>query len=110
MIARGAIDHPWIFRESKELLNGKEPVQVSADERIQTALRHLRYSLEIKETRAALIPFRKYYSGYLKGLVNSHKVRQELMKHVEYAPIEELLLNYLNELKNFEISENFINL
>ena len=105
MIARGAIDHPWIFREAKTLLEGMESKVVSSRERIHTALKHLRYGLEIKDTKAAIIPFRKYYSGYLKGLDNSHKVRQELMKLTEYAPIEELLLNYLHELENSELIE-----
>ena len=105
MIARGAIDHPWIFREAKTLLEGMESKVVSSRERIHTALKHLRYGLEIKDAKAAIIPFRKYYSGYLKGLDNSHKVRQELMKLTEYAPIEELLLNYLHELENSELIE-----
>ena len=104
MIARGAIEHPWIFREAKELMgNGKIQTILTNEERIFTALRHLKYELEIKDTRGAIIPFRKYYSGYLKGLQNSHKVRQELMKYVEYAPIEEILLNYLEELNKLEI-------
>ena len=106
MIARGAIDHPWIFREAKTLLEGMESKVVSSRERIHTALKHLRYGLEIKDAKAAIIPFRKYYSGYLKGLDNSHKVRQELMKLTEYAPIEELLLNYLHELENSELIES----
>ncbi|MEW5844020.1 MAG: tRNA dihydrouridine synthase DusB [Bacteroidota bacterium] len=105
MIARGAIDHPWIFREAKTLLEGMECKVVSSHERIYTALKHLRYELEIKEAKAAIIPFRKYYSGYLKGLDNSHKVRQELMKLTEYAPIEKLLLTYLHELENAELIE-----
>ena len=105
MIARGAIEHPWIFREAKTLLEGMEVKVVSSRERIHTALKHLRYGLEIKDAKAAIIPFRKYYSGYLKGLDNSHKVRQELMKLTEYAPIEELLLTYLHELENSELIE-----
>jgi tRNA-dihydrouridine synthase B len=102
MIARGAIDHPWIFREAKDLLNGKIIHYVTPEERINTALRHLRYSLEIKDARAAIIPFRKYYTGYLKGLRNAKDVRAELYKQLEYAPIEELLLKYLEELNSFE--------
>jgi tRNA-dihydrouridine synthase B len=102
MIARGAIDHPWIFREAKDLLNGKIISPVTPEERINTALRHLRYSLEIKDARAAIIPFRKYYTGYLKGLRNAKDVRAELYKQLEYAPIEELLLKYLEELNSFE--------
>jgi tRNA-dihydrouridine synthase B len=102
MIARGAIDHPWIFREAKDLLNGKITHPVTPEERINTALRHLRYSLEIKDARAAIIPFRKYYTGYLKGLRNAKDVRAELYKQLEYAPIEKLLLKYLEELNSFK--------
>ncbi len=103
MIARGAIERPWIFREAKELLRyGEIKLIDSPDFRFQTALRHLRYELEIKEPRAAIIPFRKYWSGYLKGLRNSSKIKQELMKLTEYAPIEDLLMNYLEELNKEE--------
>lgn len=103
MIARGAIEKPWIFREAKELLEYGEIKLVDSPEfRFQTALRHLKYSLEIKEPRAAIIPFRKFWSGYLKGLRNSSKIKQELMKLTEYAPIENLLMNYLEELKKEE--------
>ena len=106
MIARGAIDHPWIFNEIKELFKGKEINPVTAEERIYTALKHLKYSLEIKDTRAAIIPFRKYYTGYLKGLPNAKDVRSELYKQLEYAPIEGLLLKYLEELKRYERNFN----
>lgn len=102
MIARGAIDHPWIFREAKELLEGKVYKEVTPHERIHTALRHLKYSLELKEIRAAIIPFRKYYAGYLKGLHNSKEIRQELYQQLEYAPIEEILLRYLEQIENHE--------
>jgi tRNA-dihydrouridine synthase B len=106
MIARGAIEHPWIFRETKKLLEGKSFEDVTPDERINTALKHLRYSLEIKDVRAAIIPFRKYYAGYLKGLPNSKEIRQELYKQLEYEPIEEILLHYLEELKKIEFTQN----
>jgi len=103
MIARGAINHPWIFQESKYLMEtGKLHPELTADDRIKMALKHLRYEIEYKdEERQAVIPFRKYYTGYLKGLYGSSKVRQELMKYIEYAPIEEILLNYLEELNNY---------
>ncbi len=106
MIARGAIEHPWIFNEAKELLSGKNLTDVMVEERIYTTLKHLRYSLEIKDARAAIIPFRKYYAGYLKGLPNSKEIRLELYKQLEYAPIEEILLKYLHELKAYQSIEN----
>lgn len=103
MIARGAINHPWIFREIKHAFkDGIVSGYVSPEESILTALKHLKYELEFKEGKNAIIPFRKFYSGYLKGLYGASKIRQQLMTMVEYQPIEELLLNYLEQIKNVE--------
>ena len=100
MIARGAIQHPWIFREAKHLIDtGAQLDEISPRERIETALKHLKYEIEYKdEERQAVIPFRKYYTGYLKGLYYSSQIRQQLMAFLEYAQIEDLLLNYLEDL------------
>lgn len=107
MIARGAIEHPWIFRESKELMAGKSFNEVTIGERIETTLKHLKYSIELKENeKAAVIPFRKYYAGYLKGLPNSKETRIELYKQLEYKPIEEILIKYLEYLKTQPLIEN----
>ncbi len=101
MIARGAIGNPWIFRETKELVfDGKVKTVVTLEERINTILKHIKYALEIKDTRGAIIPFRKFYAGYLKGLHGAAHIRKEIMKIEEYAPLEDLLLNYLTDLKN----------
>lgn len=103
MIARGAINHPWLFKESKEILEtGKVTTIVDPQLRVDTALRHLRYELELREERRAVIPFRKYYTGYLKGLPNSSKVRQEIMKHETYAGVESVLYGFLEELKKLD--------
>lgn len=101
MIARGAIGNPWIFRETKELVfDGKVKTVVTLEERLNTILKHIKYALEIKDTRGAIIPFRKFYAGYLKGLHGAAHIRKEIMKIEEYAPLEDLLLNYLTDLKN----------
>lgn len=103
MIARGAINHPWIFREIKEAFDkGFVSKVLNVDERIDTCLKHLRYEISHKdEIRRAVVPFRKYYAGYLKGLYGASKVKQELMKHEDYEPIEEILFNYRDKLKKY---------
>jgi tRNA-dihydrouridine synthase B len=111
MIARGAIGNPWIFKEAKELLSKGNVTTVIVEElRIKTCLQHLELSVNIKGEKRAILEHRKFYSGYLKGLYNASKIRNELMQYVEYAPVEEMLLSYLNDLKNREviISENSI--
>ncbi|MBT8379182.1 MAG: tRNA dihydrouridine synthase DusB [Ignavibacteria bacterium] len=105
MIARGAIGNPWIFKEAKELLSvGKITTVVDEELRIKTCLRHLFLAIEVKGEKRAVLEHRKFYTGYLKSLYNASKVRSELMMYVEYAPVEELLLNYLSELKNHTLT------
>jgi tRNA-dihydrouridine synthase B len=109
MIARGAIGVPWVFRETKELLtNGYISLNVNAELRIKTALKHLKESIPVKGEKRAILEFRKYYSGYLKGLYDVSTVRQDLMKINEYAGVEERLMRYLNMLLSDERAvENF---
>jgi len=103
MIARGAIGTPWIFLQTKELLeSGKIQTEATPEFRIDTALKHFRYELEEKELRRVVFPFRKYWAGYLKGLYGASKIKQELMKLEEYKPIEDLLLNYLVYLNKYK--------
>lgn len=100
MIARGAIGNPWIFLETKELLsNGKIITNVDEELKIRTCLKHLQLAIEIKGERRAVIEHRKFYSGYLKGMHHTSKVRSELMQYYDYNSVENCLLKYLDELK-----------
>lgn len=104
MIARGAIGNPWIFQEAKELMNkGSISGAVDEEKRIKTTLRHLLLAIKVKGEKRAVLEHRKYYSGYLRGLYNVSKTRQAMMTFVEYAPIEDYLLKYLEELKSHKL-------
>lgn len=103
MIARGAIGNPWIFRQARELLdNGTEPIEIGVEERVETALQHLKYEIEEKELRQVIFPFRKYWTGYLKGFYGVSKVRQELMQQMTYEDVKKTLYDYLEWYSNYE--------
>ncbi len=105
MIARGAIGYPWIFREAKELLaTGVISINIDEEIKINTCLKHLKLAVKIKGEKRAVIEHRKFYSGYLKGLRNVSAVRGELMKLFEYAQVENLLMNYLDELIKYKVA------
>jgi tRNA-dihydrouridine synthase B len=105
MIARGAIGNPWIFSEAKELLeHGFIKTKINVERKIQICLRHLQLAIKVKSERRAVIEHRKFYSGYLKGLYNASQVRQALMQVTDYASVEDILLKYLDQLKNYEVA------
>lgn len=99
MIGRGAIQNPWIFRETKHYLaTGEVLPEPSAGERVELTLNHLKLAAEYKGERRGTIEFRKHYSGYLKGLRGVAKLRAELMQFDQVAPIEDRLRQYAQEL------------
>ncbi len=101
MIARGAIGNPWIFKEAKELLiNGSLPAEADDETKIKTCLRHLELAISVKGERRAVIEHRKFYSGYLKGMYHASKIRMELMQLTSFNSVQDVLLNYSEELRN----------
>ncbi|HOJ36676.1 MAG TPA: tRNA dihydrouridine synthase DusB [Ignavibacteriales bacterium] len=101
MIARGAIGQPWIFKIAKKYLNTGSYQDISLDERFDILFQHLDLAFQYKQ-EWGLVEFRKYYSGYLKGLFNSSQVRQQLMHLKDLNEIKQLLNTYFNDLKSHQ--------
>jgi tRNA-dihydrouridine synthase B len=86
LIARGALGNPWIFKQIQEKLNGKEPEEVTLEERIRVVRMHL--NLHLNQYGDDRLPtFRKHLSWYFKGLPHFKQFRQEMMT----APDEKTL-------------------
>ncbi|MBL8014043.1 MAG: tRNA dihydrouridine synthase DusB [Candidatus Omnitrophica bacterium] len=98
MIGRGAIANPWIFREIKHYLTtGEHLPPPTVEERIRVCLEHLKMSVDHELPHNAVIPFRKYYAGYLRGLPNIAAVRSDLMQLKEYNAVVDRLSAYMKE-------------
>ncbi len=106
MIARGAIDNPWIFQQTKHYLQtGELQPSPSLEERMATLFEHMDYAIRYKGEKKAVIEFRKHYTAYLKGFPNASKTRISLMPFVEKAPIADILNDFLRRTREWELTE-----
>ena len=81
MVGRRAIEHPWIFREARALL--EESVTRAAptsEERIALCREHLLANVEARGERFGVAVTRRHLSGYLRGLPGAASLRQRLVR------------------------------
>ncbi len=99
MVARGAIDNPWLFRQAKGFLRtGRLESLPTLEEKFAVMLRQLDLAVLSKGERKGVVEFRKHYSGYLKGLSNASKFRNEVMKSVQLDQVKECVTDYYEKL------------
>lgn len=110
MIGRAAIGNPFIFAQAKEFLRtGEIPPPPTIEERVNICLEHLKLNIAYKGEKLGIIEFRKFYSGYLKGLPNVSTIRQKLVTSDSFIEIEETLNSFLQFIKETcSLSENLI--
>lgn len=79
MIGRRAIEHPWIFREVRSLLDdGVHALPPTPEERIDLCRRHLLANVEARGENFGVKVTRRHLAGYLKGLPGAAALRQKL--------------------------------
>jgi nifR3 family TIM-barrel protein len=79
MIGRRAIEHPWVFREARALLDdGVEIPPPTPEERIALCREHLIANVEQRGEPFGVHCTRRHLSGYLKGLPGAASLRQKL--------------------------------
>jgi tRNA-dihydrouridine synthase B len=79
MVGRRAIEHPWIFREARALLDdGAEPTPVASEERVALCREHLVANVAQRGEPFGVHCTRRHLAGYLKGLPGAAALRQRL--------------------------------
>ena len=92
MIGRGAIRHPWIFREARHYLeSGGRLPPPTLRERAELCLNHLELAVEHEGERAALVSMRRHYAGYFRGLRGASRLRAELAQYRGLAHLRDRL-------------------
>jgi len=98
MIARGAFGQPWIFNQTRDLMEGK-PMRPAppVEEKFAIALEHARLVQEYEpDPRGAAIEFRKHLGWYVKGLPGSADLRKQLYAVESFSEIEMIAAEYLD--------------
>jgi tRNA-dihydrouridine synthase len=103
MIARGSFGQPWIFDQTRDLLEGR-PARPAPPvvERFAIALEHARMAESFEaDPRGAAIEFRKHLGWYVKGLPSSGELRKALYAVESVAEIEDIFGRYLADRERF---------
>lgn len=104
MIGRGCLGNPWLIKECVEYLNsGKEPDQISNEEKISMMKRHYKLLSEDKNEKLALLEIRTHIIWYLKGMPNSKEMKTKICACKTSEEIFDILDEYEKNIKDSEI-------
>ena len=97
MIARGSFGQPWIFDQTRDLLEGRpKRAAPPVAERFAIALEHAHMADEFElDPRGAAVEFRKHLGWYVKGLPGSADLRKKLYAVNSVAEVEVIFAEYL---------------
>lgn len=97
MIGRGAQGNPWIFKRINcYMKTGEILPEPTGEEKINTALKHLKLAIDEHGEYVAVREMRKHIAWYLKGLRGSARLRDEINKIESYEEVVNKLRDYLS--------------
>lgn len=89
MVGRGAMEHPWVFREARALLDRNEVLDgPTPDERLQLLARHLKDNVAYRGERNGVDCTRRHFTGYLRGVPGGDELKATLYRT---APLDACL-------------------
>ena len=101
MIGRGLLGNPWLIQEINEYLEtGKLLSKPTYNEVIDMCLKHLKYLLETKHERVAVLEMRTHIAWYVKGMPGHKELKNQIFKAQTKEEIVETLEKYRKKLYN----------
>jgi tRNA-dihydrouridine synthase B len=96
MFARGALGNPYIFTETKELLEGKIPTPApTAQRKLHTALQQLELAVAFKGEHKACKDMRKHFCYYSKGVPGGARLRAQVVRAETVQDYKRLFSDFL---------------
>ena len=103
MVARGSFGQPWMFNQTRDLLEGR-PMRPDppVEQRFAIALDHARMANDYEpDRRGAAIEFRKHLGWYVKGLPGSAELRKRLHAVMSLGEVEGIFEDYLQSSERY---------
>lgn len=93
MVGRAAIGAPWIFRPIKAILQGREPVEPSLEEKFATIDRQIRESISRIDDYRGILHIRRHLaaSPLFKGIPNFRETRIAMLRASTYEELSRIL-------------------
>lgn len=99
MIARGAQGNPFIFKQAHELLEtGKISFYPTPEQKLEQCLEHVKMLTDDKGESRGIKEARKHIAWYIKGLKGASALKSEVFKISDYATMERILREYINQV------------
>lgn len=76
MVARGALGNPWIFHQTRELLEGRPVTPVSCADRMAMAEQHLALFIDYAGASVAVREMKKHLGWYIHGVPGAAALRR----------------------------------
>ena len=81
MIGRGSFGDPWIFRDGNAAIaGGSIPERPTVAERMDTAVRQIELSAQLRGERLACLEARRHMAWYLRGVPYSGAYKNDIVK------------------------------
>jgi tRNA-dihydrouridine synthase B len=104
MIGRAAQGNPFIFASIAQYLrDGTEAAEPTGQEKVETALWHARELMELKGERMAMNEMRRHAAWYTKGMPESARLRDRLVRVSTLMELEEILGECLEVSQRYEL-------
>lgn len=100
MLARGIFGNPWLVGQIRTALNGGVPEEITAFEKMDTALKHINYVREDREDKEFYFEIRKHLCWYIKGLKEAARFKDLINKTDNY----EKLIGIIEQLREININ------
>ena len=99
MLGRATLGNPWIIKQIKDELEGKETCLPTLDEKLDTIKKHIDLEIEEKGEYVGIREMRKHISWYIKSLKDSSRIREKINNLESKQEVIDCLDEYFKQIQ-----------